>query len=54
MEKIRLTVRVKNEVLHGVKEERNILYTTKQKKANWIGYNLRGDCLLKHTVEGKI
>jgi len=30
--------RVRNEVLHSVKDEWNILQTTKRKKANWIGY----------------
>jgi hypothetical protein len=37
MEKISWTNRVKNEeVLHRVKEERNILRTIKRRKANWI------------------
>ena len=37
-EKISVTDHVKNEeVLHGVKEERNILHTVRWKKANWIG-----------------
>jgi hypothetical protein len=35
-------------------EERNILYTTKTGKANWIGYILRRKCLLKHVIEGKV
>jgi hypothetical protein len=26
----------------------------KRRKANWIGYTLRRNCLLKHIVEGKI
>jgi hypothetical protein len=46
--------RVNNEVLRAVKDERSILHTTKQKKANWIGHNLRTNCLLKHFIEGKI
>ena len=37
---------MRNEVLQGVKEERNILHTIKQRKANWIG--------LKQVIEGKI
>jgi hypothetical protein len=46
---------VKNkEVLHRVKEERNILHTTKRRKANWIGHILRRNCLLKHVIEGKL
>jgi hypothetical protein len=42
------------EILHRVKEERNILHIIKSRKANWIGYILRRNCLLKHTIEGKI
>jgi hypothetical protein len=42
------------EVLHSVKEERNIPHTVKRRKANWIGYILRRKCLLKHVIEGKI
>jgi hypothetical protein len=57
LEKISWSDRVRNEeVLQRVKEERNILYTrrVKRKKANWIGDTLRGNCLLKHVIEGKI
>ena len=54
MEKISWTDRVRNEeVLHGVKEESNILHTVIRRKANWIGHILRGKCLLKHVIEGK-
>jgi hypothetical protein len=42
------------EVLHGVKEDRNILHTIKRSKAKWIGHILRRNCLLKHVIEGKI
>jgi hypothetical protein len=42
------------EVLHRVKEERNILHTIKRRKANWIGHILRRNCLLKHVTEGKL
>jgi hypothetical protein len=42
------------EVLHRVKEEWNILHTIKRRKADWIGHMLRGNCLLKHVIEGKI
>jgi hypothetical protein len=41
MEKIIWTDRVRNEVLHRVKEERNILRAVKRRKADLIGYNLR-------------
>jgi hypothetical protein len=38
--------RVRNEeVLHRVKEERNILHTIKRRKANWIGHILRRFCI---------
>jgi replicative superfamily II helicase len=54
MEKISWTDRVRNEeVLHRVKEERNIVHTIKR-KANWIGHILRRNCLLKHVIEGKL
>jgi hypothetical protein len=55
MEKISWTDRVRNEeVLHRVKEKRNILHTIKRRKANWIGHILRRNCLLKHVIEGKL
>jgi hypothetical protein len=55
MEKIRWTDRVRNEeVLHKVKEERNILHTVKRRKSNWIGHILCRNCLLKHVIEGRI
>jgi hypothetical protein len=55
MEKISWTDRVRNEeVLHGVKEDRNTLHTIKRIKANWIGHILRRNCLLKHAIEGKL
>jgi hypothetical protein len=54
MEKISWTDRVRNEVLHRVKEERNILHTIKRRKGNWIGHILHRNCLLKHVIEGKL
>jgi hypothetical protein len=55
MEKIGWTDRVRNEeVLHRVKEERNIVHTIKRRKANWIVHILRRNCLLKHVIEGKV
>jgi hypothetical protein len=54
MEKISWTDCVRNEeVLLRVKKERNILYTIKRSKANWIGHILRRNCLLKHDVDGE-
>jgi hypothetical protein len=46
---------VKNqEVLHTVKEERNIPHTMKEgRNINWIGYILRRNCLINHVIEGK-
>ena len=41
MEKINWTDRVQNEeVLRAVNGQRNIVHTTKRKKANWIGHVL--------------
>jgi hypothetical protein len=52
-EKISCADRVRNEVLHRVKEERNILKTKRRRKTNCIGQIWRGNCLLKHVIEGK-
>ena len=55
MEKISWSDRVGNqEVLHSVKEQRNILHTVKRWKAKWIGHVLRSNCLLNRVIEGKI
>jgi hypothetical protein len=50
----RWTDRVRSEVLQGVGKERNLLQTITRKKATWIGHILRGSCVLKYIVEGKI
>jgi len=42
------------EVLHIVKDERNVLQTTNRRKANCIGHILCRNCLLKCIFEGKI
>jgi hypothetical protein len=46
------------EVLHVVKEDRNILLTVNRRKANWIGHIWSGNWLLKHVngerIEGRI
>jgi hypothetical protein len=39
------------EVLHRVKEERNILHAIKRRNANWIGHIFCRNCLLKHVLE---
>ena len=46
--------RVRDEVLHRGKEQRNILHTINRSKVDWIGHILRGNCLLKYIIEGKI
>jgi hypothetical protein len=53
-QKISWTDRVRCEVLHRVKKERNILHTVNRRKANWIGHILCRNCLLKHVIEGKV
>ena len=53
MEKISWTGRVRNEVLHGVKRERNV-HTLQIRKANWVGHILCRNCFLKHVIEGKL
>jgi hypothetical protein len=46
---------VRNEVvLHGVKEERNILHTIEGRKANWIGRILSRNCRLRHVFKWKV
>jgi ribosomal 50S subunit-associated protein YjgA (DUF615 family) len=46
---------VRNEdILHAVKEERNILHTIKRRNANWIGHMLRRNCLLICMIEEKL
>jgi hypothetical protein len=55
MEKIIWTDYVRNEdVLLTVKGQRNILNEIRKRKANWIGYILRRNCLLQRVIEGKI
>jgi hypothetical protein len=46
--------RARNGEVHRVKQERNILHTVKRGKANWIGYILCMNCLLKQVIEQKI
>ena len=42
---------VKKEVLQTIQEERNVLRTTKQRTANWIGDVLRRYWLLKYLLK---
>ena len=41
-------------MLLQVNEQRNILHAIRKRKAKWIGHILRGNCLLKQVIEGKI
>ena len=53
--KISWTDHVRNEeILHIVKEEENILYAIQIRKADWIGYKLNRNCLLRYVIDGKI
>jgi hypothetical protein len=45
---------VRNEVLQRVKEDKNILQTTKRRKTKRIIYVLRKKCFLKHFIGRKI
>ena len=55
IEKISWTDRVRNEeVLLGVKQQRNILHDKSKRKANWIGHILCRNCLLHRVIVGKI
>ena len=55
IEKIKWTDRVTNEeVLRRVGEERTIIKTIRQRKANWLGHVLRRNCLLHDVIEGRL
>ena len=45
---------MRNEVSLRVYQERNTLHTVDRRKANWIVYILRGNCLLKQVSDGNI
>jgi len=46
---------VRNEkVLHGVKEERNILPAIQRRNGKWIGHILHRNCFLKQAIEVKV
>jgi len=55
LEKTSSTDRVTNEVLHRVKEERNIVNTIKRRKATWFAYVLPSDTCYwtKERMKGK-
>ena len=54
MEQIRWADRVRNEVLYGVKQERNTPHTVKIRHLYWIGHNFCRSSLLNHAIEGKL
>jgi hypothetical protein len=55
MEKISWPDRMRNEeVLLRVEEQRNTLHEISKRKANWIGHNLRRNCLLQRLLKEKI
>jgi hypothetical protein len=55
MEKISWAERVRvDDVLHRVKEERNIFQTINIRTANWIGHIVRSNCLLKQVIVAKM
>ena len=55
MKEIRWTDRVKNEeLLHRIKEGRNMIHTLKRRKVNWIDHILCGNCLAKRIIEEKM
>jgi hypothetical protein len=49
-----ISIRIPNEVLLGVKKQKNILHEISKREANWIGHILRRNCLLRQVIEGKI
>ena len=51
---LRISLFMYGEVLLRVNEKRNILHEIRKRKANWIVHILRGNCLLKHIIVGKI
>jgi len=42
------------EVLHSVKDDRNIPHTTQRETANWNGNTLRKNCLLTSVIARQI
>jgi hypothetical protein len=55
MEKSSWTEHVRNEeLLLRVKERRTVLHETSKRKASWIGYITRRNCLLRRVIEGTI
>jgi len=49
IERLSWTDRVKNEILHIIEEEWNILHIRERRGTNW-----RNSCLPKHVIEWKV
>jgi hypothetical protein len=49
--KISWSDRVRNEVMHTVKQETNILHTKERRMAKWIGDIFCRICVLRHVIE---
>ena len=55
MEKIKWSEKVTNEqVLDRIGEKRTLINNILRRKANWIGYILRRNCLLHDAIEGQM
>jgi len=53
MEKISWSDRVKNEILHKSQEGKEYPTYNNQRKADWTGRILTGNCLLKYVIAGQ-
>jgi hypothetical protein len=42
------------DVLRIVGEKRSLMETVRRRQKNWIGHVLRGDCLLRTVLEGRL
>ena len=55
MEKIKWSEKVTNEqVIDRIGEKRTLLNNIGRRKVNWIGHNLRRNCLLRDATEGQM
>ena len=55
MEKIKWSEKVTNEqVIDRIGEKRTLLNNIARRKVNWIGHNLRRNCLLRDATEGQM
>ena len=55
MGKIKWSEKVRNQqVIQRIEEKRTLLDNIQHRKANWIGHNLRRNCLLHDAIEGQM